>query len=188
MTNYITKHKWGVAASMAVSIAMLASATVAYANPSFFAPQAMTATATSSPAFLTAGVATSTVVYDSFNLNGTNQPVASDPTAADEATLLLQFTGSSTSAVLNVNIEYSNDNVDWYQDNLEATTSGPFSITQPDTYTWTYAASQIGGVTVARVGKAISLVTPTRYTRAVISTTGANGSVWVQFVPKKQNH
>lgn len=187
MQNYVSNNKWAILAIVSCVVALTVGAVAVHANPSFFSPQAMSATATSSPAFLGVGTATTTMVYDSYNLNGTNQAVVNDPTAAEAATLVMQFTGSSTSAVLNVNIEYSQDNVDWYQDNLEATTSGPFSITQPDTYTWTYAASNVGGVPVTRVGKAISIVTPMRYVRAVFSMTGANGSVWGAFIPEKQN-
>lgn len=181
------KFIFGVIASGA----LLFGAQIAFANPSFFAPFAKTSTATSSPAYLTAGTATSTIVYDSFNLNGTNQSAPSDPLAADTAVLAVQFTASSTASILGIAIERSDDGVDWYQDNLStfATTSPQASLQVPMTYSWGFSSSTINGVlnTSSRVGKVITVPTPTRYTRAVLTMTGAAGAVWAEWIPKKQN-
>lgn len=185
-----TKKHWKFILGFSVAATLVGGASV-YANPSFFAPQAMTSTATSSPAFMTPGAATTTLVYDSYNLNGTNQPIVNDPTSAQSATLAIQFSASSTASVLNIGVERSQDGIDWYQDNLNslATTSGSDSINVPSTFSWTYASSTIGGLpnTGNRIGKLINIPTPTRYTRIIFSLTGTNGAVWAEFIPQKEN-
>lgn len=189
MKTIINKH-WKLLL-IALAALIVGGGTVAYANPSFFAPQAITSVATSSPAFMTPGLATSTLVYDSYNLNGTNQPVVNDPTSAQSATLAIQLSASSTASVLTIGIERSQDGIDWYQDNLNslATSSLSDSITIPSTFTWTFASSTIGGVsnTGNRIGKLINVSTPTRYTRFIFSLTGANGAVWAEVIPQKEN-
>lgn len=166
---------------------------VAHANPGGFPPGARTAAATTTPAYIGNGSATTTVVYDAYNINGTNQQTTGLTTDTDSATLLVQFVGSSTSAVLTTSFEYSQDGVDWYldstnDDNTISTTSTVVSLNQPNKYVWTYAALPTGGAagTAATTTRAITVATPTRYVRAVFSLSGAAGAVWAQFVPKKQ--
>lgn len=172
----------------------LAAFSFAHANSSFFAPQAMTATATTTPFFMTPGNATSTLVYDSFNLSGTNQRVVNDPTTADTAALAVQFTASSTASILNFVVERSDDGVDWYQDNVVApfaTTSPVIQLATPISYSWAYASSTINGVgnSGSRLGKVVTIPTPTRFTRVIFSLAagGTNGAVWAKFIPEKQN-
>lgn len=193
MTIKLTRIHWRFLIAGSI-IAVLIGAIAAHANPSFFAPQAMSATATTTIAYMTPGTATSTMMYDSFNLFGTNQPVVNDPTAAASAALEVQFTASSSVSVLNIAIERSDDQIDWYQDEysfpVNATSTGANSISLPNSFTWTYASSTVGGQpnnTSGRIGKIMRVDTPTRYTRAVFTLTGANGAVWSKFVPVKEN-
>lgn len=159
------------------------------ANPLQFKPTTQTATATTSPAFLKAGAATSTLPFDAY---ATGQPYASD-----YATLFIQLAASSTSTTLNTDIEYSQDGIDWYQDggtieNNFATTTKPFSITAVNEYQWTFSSSTAGLGAVsssnATSTRALLIRTPTRYVRAVFTLPigSAAGAVWGQWQPVRQ--
>ena len=91
------------------------------ANPSYFTRYQM-ASATSTLTYMTAGTATTTLTFD------TGVGAAG---GADSAILNVQFTASSTSSVLNINYEYSQDNIDWYYSDLsdQATTTPVQNIT-----------------------------------------------------------
>lgn len=161
-----------------VGVAMLFTAfgliNVANANPLQFKPTVQTATATSSVAYMTAGTATSTLTIDS---NAPGQPFVTDQMA-----LLIQNVASSTSSILNIAIQYSQDGIDWYSDNgTVVATSTPFQIQVADTYTWTAAGT-------ATTSKALFVRTPTRFVRAVFSVPAgaAAGGVWAQWVPSRQ--
>lgn len=153
----------------------------AYANPAFFNPPITTSTASSTPAYLTVATATTTLTYDTF-VNGSTYK-------ADSAVLLTQFTASSTASLLTITPEYSQDGIDWYQDNLntQGTTSPSTSLQVPHTYSWLFASSTIGGQPATpRVSKAILLTTPTRFIRIIYTITGNSGAVWGEIVPNKQ--
>lgn len=152
-------------------LGIAAFATISNANPLYFPPTAQSATATSSVTYFATGTATSTVVSrDSYS---TGQPFATD-----KGTLLIQMVASSTSSVLNLTYEYSQDGIDWYSDNL-TTTSGANTISLPTTYAWTAAGT-------ATSSKALSLPMPTRYVRVRASVSGAAAGVWMQIVPQVQ--
>ena len=162
----------------------------AYANPSLNTSSARSSTATTTLATINPGLATTTVTYDSRAQLGSNQTQDGNTLLPDSVALLLYMKASSTLSVLVTNIEYSNDGIDWYQNNLETYAAGAIAIATPNTYTWTFATSTIGGVLNSLgtdVGaKTISVRTPTRFVRAVLSMTGAGGMVRGEFVPKKQ--
>jgi len=151
--------------------------------------------ATTSVKFMTPGTATSTLVYDTYCIGGTNQSNPGNSYATDYLTLLTQLSASSTATILNTSVEYSQDGVDWYQDNYIAstTTAGNFvplwSITVPNSFTWTFASSTLNGVanTGNRVGKVVQIYAPTRYVRVVYTLTGNNGAVWGSLLPIKEN-
>lgn len=130
-----------------------------------------TAAATTSLTYITPGTATTTLTYDSLF------------TGSDQAVLLTQLTASSTSSVLNITAQYSQDGIDWYGDNLiesvNSTSTPAKSIQVGNTYTWLAAST-------ALTSKAIFIPTPTRFTRIQYSMTGAAGGVWGQMVAKKQ--
>lgn len=153
----------------------------AYANaPDFNAVS--TAAATTTLAYMTPGTASTTLAYVSIFA------------ASDSAVLLTELTASSTSTVLNINVEYAQGGngtdcsitqsaCDWFADNLNgsinSTTSPTKSIQTANSYTWAAAST-------ARTMKAIEIPTPTRYVRVTYTVTGAAAGVWGQLVAKKQ--
>lgn len=167
------------------------------ANQSYFAPQASNTTSTTTPTFINNGFATTTIVYDSYSQFGTNEPSGYKPITTDGATLLVQLTASTTSTVLNWQFQYSQDGQDWYADNIVNTanlaSTTAFAVAMPNSYSWTFASSTSlcdTTVTIAtnnRGCKAIGVNTPVRYVRVIFTTTGANGEVYAQFIPRKQN-
>lgn len=151
---------------------LVAFTKVSLANPSFFGIQSMTATATTTVASIAPGTATTTLTFDSFS--------SGQQYAGDSVTLLLQSTGSSTAAVVNVNFQYSQDNVDWYNLNpLLGTATTSVNISSALTYSFTPATTSIQK-------NAIATPVPTRYIRAVITATGTSSTVWASFIAKKQ--
>lgn len=179
----------------AIILGFLAFATTIYANPFYAGLDAKSATATSTQVYLTPGTATSTVIYDSYELYGTNQTNGGDTTIPDTVAILLQGAASSTATVVSVACEFSNNytggNGDWYQNEIyPATTTGAQSITTPLSFSFTYASTTVGGAAVLsntnRFQKVVTCPAPTRFVRAVVSVTGANASIWTDIVPKKQ--
>lgn len=175
-------------------VVSLFTLTAAHANIGGFPSGAKTSAATTTPAVMTPGTGTSTIVYDSYNLNGTNEPTTGVVTDTDSATLLVQFLASSTASKLKIEYEYSQDGIDWYQDGVSNTfassTDGVININLPNSFTWTFASTSLDGLPVSAANnlstEIVPVITATRYVRAVISDTGANAEVWAQFVPKKQ--
>jgi len=156
------------------------------ANPAFFPVGAASAAATSSPVYMTPGTATTTVTQAAY-ANGNN-------TGLNSASLLLQFTGSSTASSINVAFEYSEDNVDWYRDSLLgniSTTSNNASLAVPNNYLLPFASTTVGGVigTASRTTRIITVETPAQYVRAVITMPvgSQNGAVWAKFLPVKES-
>lgn len=170
-----------------IAIGLIAFATVSFAMPSFFPTNASSAVATTTLNYFTPGTATTTIVYDVYSLAGTNQTSSGNRYAADKATLLLQFTASSTSSVLVSTVEYSMDGIDWYQNNTETYAAGAIAVAIPNTYTWTFASTTSNGlIQLTKNNKAITIATPTRFVRVVLSMTGANGAAWAAIQPMKQ--
>lgn len=192
----ILKENYKELAVIAATLLVLSFFTLGtvHANVGGFPPGAKTATATTTPAVMTPGTGTSTVVYDSYNINGTNEQTTGVVSDTDEAALLVQFTASSTASKLKIAYEYSQDDVDWYQDGITilfaSSTTGIISTNIPNSMSWTFASTSVGGAGILASNnfatEILPVVTPTRYVRAVISDTGANAEVWAQFVPKKQ--
>jgi hypothetical protein len=174
-------------------LAAFAFATPAHANPSMFTAGTTTkSAATTSPAFMTPGTGTSTLIYDAHA-----QTFSGGQTFKTDAVgLLIQFTASGTLSTLNLNLEYSQDGIDWYRNFVAdpsqfGTTTIAARIAAPFSTTWTYATSSpLGGASAAdqhRATAAMIIPSPFRYTRLVSSITGANGAVWAQFVPFKES-
>lgn len=177
--------------AVAAAIALLVVQT-AYANPSFFANTTTTNNAAStSPKYMTPGTATSTLTH-----NALSQTFSGGNTwKTDFVTLLVQLNASSTNTSLNIAVEYSYDGIDWYRNFLVGgdqygTSTTPYHLIDPFSHTMKFASSTVlGGVassTLDRITAAITIPTPTQYTRLVFSLTGANGSVWAQIVPIKE--
>lgn len=167
------KYKYAFIALVAIfSLAVIAR--VASANGSYFISPVRTAAATSTLSVVGPGNGTTTLTYDSLALGSTY--------ATDRASLLIQATASSSSSLLGIAVQYSQDGVDWYDNDLAATTS-PGSVTNISSAN-SYQLS--GNSTASTSLKAISVPTPTRFVRAVFTSTVATSSIWAQFVPIRQ--
>lgn len=187
-------------ASIAVGIILFGFVSSVGANPSAYATTVQTASATTTISLMTAGTATTTLVYDSY---------ATRSTAADEVGLQVQFVASSTASILNINYEYTNgapgldclgtpSSCDWYQDNttlnVTATTSQAYQVKLPNSYSWTFASSSQALAAVAtnnnRALKMFNVPVKARYVRAIFSLPvgSTNAGVWAQFVPAKENN
>ncbi len=179
-----------ISAFAIVAVTVIAGITKsAQANPLFFPVTAQTSSATSSPTYMTAGNSTTTLTYDTYTSGNT--------TGAASAALLLQLVASSTSSILDTNLEYSQDGVDWYQDAgmfnpSFSTTTKPFDISIVNKYRYIWNGTQSGlpavVLTTGTTTRAIALRTPMRYVRAVFTlpADSAAGAVWAQFVPIKE--
>lgn len=177
-----------------------------HANPLGFACAAYGpfGIASTSVKYLTPGTGTTTLVYDTYCQNGSNQTDVGNTSIANSLSLLTQLSASSTNTTLNISVEYSQDNLDWYQDNLIASSTGiglglQYPLTNPNTYTWAFASSTLNGVgqnnngptaNSTRIGKVIKIFAPARYVRVVYSlgfAAGAtNAAVWGEILPIKE--
>lgn len=195
--------------SLMVAAVLLLVTSWAHANSSYFSTYAKTAVATSTLVYQTPGTATTTLVYDSYqcqrvgssycNTTGSNEVGTQNFMSADSATLLLQFTASSSISKININFEYSDDGIDWYQASPPslvpgyATSTTSITLNSIPQYSWTFASSTVGGQGLIAGynsdARAIPVNTPVRYIRAVLTCAlgGANCAMWAEFVPKKQN-
>lgn len=186
-------HKAGFIAAL-LAFVSIAFVGIAYANPSVFSAGVTTNNAASTtPAWLLAGISTSTTpVYD------TNAQTSQGNVAykADSAGLLIQFAGSSTASVLTAKVEYSQDCIDYYQNYvLDArtisTSSIPYILGAPFTTQMKFASTTLNGVAITNAGTAtdtaaLVIPTPFRCTRVVFSVLGGNAAVWGQIVPIKE--
>lgn len=177
---------------------------VVHANPSSFPKGVSSATATSTlNYFAVAATATTTLAYDAYQLAGT-QPSSN---AADSATVVIQFTATTTTSALNWRYEYADDQpgvdctvtqtaCDWYSDAQYAITNASTTVTiNPVVYSWTYASStdlcsstQIFSSN-NRGCRLVKVPTPTRYVRVVAyrAPGASNGAVWMRFIPVREN-
>lgn len=169
------------------------------ANPSFFVRQnnGTTTTASTTVTYMTAGTATTTKYFDA-GVAGAQ--------AVDNAVFLTQLTGSSTGAVLNVAFEYAMPTsgadciatptaCDWYADalfaNTNASSTQKYSINNANAFALTFASTTQGGAAGrgdGRILRAVTVPTPTRYVRAVMTlpSGSTNGAVWGEFTGKRQ--
>ncbi len=178
------------------------------ANPSSFLTPVSTSTdeATTTVAYISAGLSTTTLVYDAFQLGNSTTLI---PRAADQASLIYWMNATNTTSELNINIQYSPGRVgvdckalptgcDWYQDRgtmgvNTATTSAPtFSLFGVTQFNHVFASSTpelIANATNASTTGIILLKTPMRYTRAIFTVPigAANVGVWAAFVPVREN-
>lgn len=180
---------------------MVLGGAIAFANPFYVGLSAQTATATSTQTYMTPGTATTTPVYDSYEQYGTNQTNGGNLTLPSQVAVLLNGVASSTATVLNLTCEFSNNyngitgNGDWYQNEIigaTTTSAGVQNAGVPNSFSFTYASSTVGGAAVAsttnRFTKVFGCPVPLRFVRAVVTMTGANGSVWAGIVPIKQRN
>lgn len=162
----------------------------ASANPLRIGTSQRSATATTTVVAMTPGTATTTNTYDAYS-----QPSGF---ALNRATLFVQLGGATVpTATMNINFEYSNDGVDWYEvaggyNFGWATSTKPFDLAQVFQYKFNFASSTAGlGVvplTDATTTRAILVDTPTRYVRAIFSVPpgASNVNVWSEWVPLRE--
>lgn len=194
--------KYAVFGAIVLALVLMFSVSFVAANPSFFLRQndGISTTATTTRlGYLTAGTGTTTIYFDSM--------ASGNPYGADSATLLWQFSASSTNSTQDLYVEYAQSgdcittpsSCDWYSATRLATTS-PNNLNQVLLVArWQFASTTQGvGAAVAtnnRIMREIEIPTPTRYARAMfvipsslIATGVASSSaVWAEFVAKKEN-
>lgn len=188
----------GILLAIIATVLVTSFGVYAKANPSFFIRSSSTSTtfpaATTTQTYFNAGgISTTTLTLD---LGATGAQ------GSDSASLLVQFTSTSSQPTLNIDIQYSQDNVDWYAANLgsdfQAYATNTPAIGPVQTLQFAYASSTINRAGLAVAGTAtsssnrmINLKTPTRYIRAVnYVTPGAStaGALWEEFVAKRQSN
>lgn len=167
-------------------------AVVVHANPSFFSAKAQTGAATTTIAFMGPGTGTTTLTYDAYGLNGTNQVDPGRNTSKAESFFLgIQYTASGTAPTLRMRQEFSDDGIDWYPDNLSisvATTTNIITPFRDYSFTMSTTTDNGGSGTASRVHTSLRLTSPTRFTRMIFSvpTGGGTGGLWAQVVPNKE--
>lgn len=153
------------------------------ANPQFFIRQSLDSNlfATTSVSYMTAGTATSTITVNAYN-NGNN-------TGIGTAALLVQYTASSSTSILDHTVEYSMDNIDWFgEDALPTTFSIGDTTVHHSTTTLTHRW-QGDWSNSSTTRKMISYDNiPTRYVRFnfFIPAGATNGAVWFETVQGKE--
>lgn len=155
-----------------VAAALSLGAFTAYANPFQFVPTTQFATATTTRQYIITGGNSTTTTFDAF--------AQGQPKAIDKGVLGVQMEASSTSSVLNVALQYSNDGIDWYSDQLLSTTT-TMDISVANSYKWT-------AINTATTSKMVNVQFPTRYVRAIFSEAGAGAAIWWQFTPQRQSN
>lgn len=154
----------------------------AHANPSIYAPTKETAPVTTTVVYMAPGTATTTLTYDSFN---------GDYSLIGNLTLAFQYTASSTEPHLNVRLEDSPNNIDWYPRAVAVNTNATTTLMAPvGVYNFDLATTTDNGGsgTSSRVNESFSVKAPMRYVRAIfyVPQGGGNGALWAQMVPSKQ--
>jgi hypothetical protein len=166
---------------------------VVRANPLYFPTTVVTATATTSVSYLSAGTGTTTLTVNVYGQTSATNPGTN--TGLNFGTLLVQFAGSSTASVLRIAPEYSQDNVDWYQDGGVqagnwATSTKPFDVSQANFFQFAFSSTSPAGSAVvgATSTRAFKVNVPTHFVRFVftIPTGAMAGAVWAQFIPLKE--
>ena len=181
------KYKLGLILGLIVITALLIvgySTNVVKAAISAFSPSnCYTAAATTSPAYMSGGVATSTVTCNM------------SPNGALTAVIAIEVNASSTSSIFNTYVEESMDGLDWFPTRVASSTR--LVSTDANTYySYTFASSTLKGVVTPVLGVAglnnrnhYSFDVPVRmkYVRAyTVIPIGSNpGAVWMQIIPRQ---
>lgn len=177
---------------LTVSFMPRSMAQFAGASPSYLIPCTATAAASSSVTYMSTGAATTTVACNI--QTGTTQ-------AFNNAYLLVAFTGSSTASKITIAFEHSDMNgIDWYADetigeaqqNGISTTTRVVDVSQPNSYTLSYASTTVGGTGAATATnfKIFNFNAPINRVRAIITMPAGsqNGAIWAQIIGKRENN
>lgn len=145
--------------------------------------------ATTSVSYMSAGVGTSTITC---NLEYLASAYGNGSNSFDSAILGIQMNASSTNTTLAWKYEYSQDNLDWYQDDIDLTTSAT-TTTHVRTYkehSWLFASSS-APTSIAkssRSNKKVELDTPAKWIRVTfyIPAGSTGGALWAQIIGKAE--
>lgn len=139
------------------------------------------ATATTSPAYLAIGG--STIFQFDSNTVPSNKIQSMQSVTA--TSLYFQYAASSTSSVLNVTPQYSNNNIDWYGFNqIIGTENGTTGSTSLASTSLSYTFTAVGIATSSQV--ILLPVVPALHERVVFTQTGAAGAVYSETDLKSQ--
>lgn len=173
-----------------VLVSIFSFATFVKANPSFF-ERYQWASATTTVAYLNpqplagqaAGGSVATTTLNLIPNTYLNQGM-------DSASVLIQYTGSSTASILAVQPEYSQDNVDWYAMSATSTSQAGIQVFTDYRFLWNYASSTNFGSTTTggKNSRIFTFPMPTKYARVLLYMAGGsqNGTVWYEAVGKRQ--
>lgn len=147
---------------------------------------------------MSAGTGTTTLVYDSNQVLGTNQSAGGSTQVPDQLTLNVMLFASSTRTAIRINIEQSRDGIDWYSlarpvNELATTTIlGTFSNFEFH-FASTSATSAENYFDAGQYGRNfnrfyLNVPSDMRFTRATIwmQAGGMSGMIYSELVPKKQ--
>ena len=200
-TNIYGLYLIGMLAVLSGLLYLLNPFEKAAANPSTISQPGVdklaTASASSTPTFMRAGTATSTLTLDTINGYATTTltPLVSDgitnAIAINEAFLAVQMTGSSSvNSLVRVNWEYSNDGIDFYRDNATSTVL-TYSSSTPNgiggqAFTSLPQHRSTGNITQGFLLAVPSI--PSRYVRAVLTVPigSLNSTNWAQYFTRQQ--
>lgn len=175
MANLLKKNSLGIVA-FAASVILVALFGF-YVNKSHAAPAAViseaSAPATTTLSYMTPGTATTTFQFDSSTFTpGKPQSMQSQ----DAVSLYFQYAASSTSSILVVTPQWSNNNVDWYGFNQVTGTPGINGINFLASSTVAYEFTASGTATSSQVINLPNV--PSLHERVQFSQLGANGAVY----------
>ena len=160
-------------------VGLLAVGKYVLANPLFFPPAGRISSASTSPVYLRAGVASTTHTLNAHQIIQ-DSSVYQNPTAFYSLALAVHFTGSSTDSVLNIYPQYSADDIQGWYSYATSTSLLPVS------YALTFASSTPGIGTTATTSRIFEIPVYSKFIRVVLDATGRNGAVWTEFISVKE--
>src|SRR3990167_3024700 len=193
---HLIRENWLIVSSILFAAMLAFGSNFVSANPLFPSPTLQSATATTTQASMGFGTGTTTVTADMFYLASVSNTTGSgaDVSIPNKALVDFQFTATSSVSTLDVRVEYSHDNIDWYSINspLATTASTTPMNSLYDHLRFTSATSTTQGFggsgTESRLHRSFEIPVYTRYVRAVFSlpSGSANGLLWAQISPLKE--
>lgn len=142
-----------------------------------------TASASTSVAYIGIGTATSTFQFDSAGVYSQSKPISMN--GFDSESLGVQFAASSTASNLIIQVQTSNNNIDWYNITVPpGSTSGVGAITLAATstsYQWTPGVTATSSIVLSLP------VTRANHERVVFTATGGAGAVYAEAALKQDS-
>lgn len=180
------KHIKKIIALVILSLGMFWAAPQVLAMASIFMAPTKTATATTSPAWITPGTGTTTVTLPT--------PLALGmATKYDKAYVMVQIAATNSpqgGGALKARVEHSLDGVDWFSEGVATAanaTNTPIA-NQEITLTVSTSSAYLVGASTGRVNHSFYMETPTPHNRVVFYSPigGASLSVWAAVQPIKE--